>query len=46
LIRDRIIALELSPLSLVDEQVLMGELQRGRTPIRAARRRANPGCQC
>jgi DNA-binding GntR family transcriptional regulator len=39
LIRHKIITLELPPLSPIDEQVLMDELQVGRTPIREALQR-------
>jgi DNA-binding GntR family transcriptional regulator len=39
LIRHKIITLELPPLSPIDEQVLMDELQLGRTPIREALQR-------
>jgi DNA-binding GntR family transcriptional regulator len=39
LIRHKIITLELPPLSAVDEQSLMEELQLGRTPIREALQR-------
>ena len=46
LIWHKIIIAELPPLSPLDEQVPMGELQLDRTPIREARQRANPCCQC
>jgi DNA-binding GntR family transcriptional regulator len=36
LIRQQIITLELAPLSFIDEQALMKDLQLGRTPIREA----------
>ena len=36
LIKEKIITLELSPSSVIDEQSLMGELEVGRTPIREA----------
>lgn len=39
LIRQRIITLELPPMSAIDEQALMEELQLGRTPIREALQR-------
>lgn len=39
LIRHRIITLELAPLSAIDEQALMHDLQLGRTPIREALQR-------
>ncbi|MFN2291406.1 MAG: GntR family transcriptional regulator [Anaerolineae bacterium] len=39
LIRQRIITLELPPMSPIDEQALMEELQLGRTPIREALQR-------
>ncbi|MFC2046138.1 GntR family transcriptional regulator [Chloroflexota bacterium] len=39
LIRHKIITLELPPLSAIDEQALMEELQLGRTPIREALQR-------
>jgi len=39
LIRQKIITLELPPLSAIDEQALMEELQLGRTPIREALQR-------
>lgn len=39
LIKRRIITLELAPLSVIDEQALMEELQLGRTPIREALQR-------
>ncbi len=39
LIRHKIITLELSPLSAIDEHVLMEDLQLGRTPIREALQR-------
>jgi DNA-binding GntR family transcriptional regulator len=39
LIRHRIITLELPPLSAIDEQALMEDLQLGRTPIREALQR-------
>ena len=39
LIRDKIITLELPPLSAIDEQALMEDLQLGRTPIREALQR-------
>jgi DNA-binding GntR family transcriptional regulator len=39
LIRQRIITLELAPLSAIDEQALMEDLQLGRTPIREALQR-------
>jgi DNA-binding GntR family transcriptional regulator len=39
LIRQRIITLELPPLSAIDEQALMEDLQLGRTPIREALQR-------
>ncbi len=39
LIRHKIITLELSPLSAIDEQALMEDLQLGRTPIREALQR-------
>jgi DNA-binding GntR family transcriptional regulator len=39
LIRQRIITLELAPLSAIDEQALMDDLQLGRTPIREALQR-------
>lgn len=39
LIRHKIITLELQPLSAIDEQQLMGELELGRTPIREALQR-------
>jgi DNA-binding GntR family transcriptional regulator len=39
LIRHKIITLELPPLSAIDEQALMGDLQLGRTPIREALQR-------
>jgi DNA-binding GntR family transcriptional regulator len=39
LIRRKIITLELPPLSVIDEQVLMEDLQLGRTPIREALQR-------
>lgn len=39
LIRHKIITLELTPLSAIDEQALMEELQVGRTPIREALQR-------
>jgi DNA-binding GntR family transcriptional regulator len=39
LIRQRIITLELPPLSAIDEQALMENLQLGRTPIREALQR-------
>jgi DNA-binding GntR family transcriptional regulator len=39
LIRHKIITLELPPLSAIDEQVLMQDLQLGRTPIREALQR-------
>jgi DNA-binding GntR family transcriptional regulator len=39
LIRQRIITLELPPMSALDEQALMEELQLGRTPIREALQR-------
>ena len=39
LIRHKIITLELPPLSAIDEQALMEDLQLGRTPIREALQR-------
>jgi DNA-binding GntR family transcriptional regulator len=39
LIRQKIITLELAPLSAIDEQALMEDLQLGRTPIREALQR-------
>jgi DNA-binding GntR family transcriptional regulator len=39
LIRLKIITLELAPLSAIDEQALMEDLQLGRTPIREALQR-------
>jgi DNA-binding GntR family transcriptional regulator len=39
LIRHKIVTLELSPLSPIDEQALMEDLQLGRTPIREALQR-------
>ena len=39
LIKRRIITLELAPLSVIDEQALMEDLQLGRTPIREALQR-------
>jgi DNA-binding GntR family transcriptional regulator len=39
LIRHRVVTLELAPLSFIDEQALMQDLQLGRTPIREALQR-------
>jgi DNA-binding GntR family transcriptional regulator len=46
LIRHKIITLELPPLSAIDEQALMQDLQLGRTPIREALQRLAVGDIC